>query len=508
MRTKSTAYKYILLVTGVLLLLNVLSFRYFLRLDFTSDKRYTLSKATRDILSEVKDPITVKAYFTKELPPQIDAVRSDFMNLLVEYKSASRGMIQFEFISPNEKPELEQQAMQAGIQPLIIDSREKDKSVQKKAYLGAVLMAGEKSEMIPVIPPGAAMEYELSTSIKKIITTHKPGIAFLQGHKEPSINEMSQVMQSLSVLYTAMPVTLSDTADALSGFQTAVIVSPRDSFPESHIRQIDAFLGSGGHLVIAMDRVDGNLGGGGYPMGSAINTGLETWLKGKGLVVYDNFVIDTKCNQVGVRQQMGGFMVQSSVEFPYFPIISDFSENPISKGLEAVMLPFASSMEFRGDSTIQFTALARTSEKSGYKTAPVFFDINYAWQDYDFTQPGLVVAGLLKGKLSGELNSSMVVFGSGKFAVNGQEQEATQLAPDNVSFLVNAIDYLTDQTGLMELRTKGVTSRPLRELEDTQRTLWKYFNFLFPILLILAYGIYRSQRNRNIRMKRMEEGYV
>ena len=507
MRTKSTIYKYIILVTGVILLVNVLSFRYFLRLDFTSDKRYTLSKATRDILSEVQDPITVKAYFTKDLPPQIDAVRSDFMDLLVEYKSASRGLILFEFISPNEKPELEQQAMQAGIQPLIIDSREKDKSIQKKAYLGAVILAGEKSELIPVIQPGAAMEYALSTSIKKLVTTNKPGIAFMQGHKEPSLNEMSQVMQSLSVLYTSVPVTLSDTTDALSGYQTAVIISPRDSFPESHIRQIDAFLARGGNLVVAMDRVDGNLGGG-YPMGSAINTGLETWLRSMGLVVYDNFVIDTKCNQIGVRQQMGGFMVQSSVEFPYFPIISTFSENPISKGLEAVILPFASSMEFRGDSTIKFTALARTSEKSGYKTAPVYFDINYEWQEYDFTQAGLVVAGLLKGKLSGQLNSSMVVFGSGKFAVNGKEQEATQLAPDNVSFLVNAIDYLTDQTGLMDLRTKGVTSRPLKELEGTQRTLWKYFNFLFPILLILIYGIYRSQRNRNIRMKRMEEGYV
>jgi len=449
----------------------------------------------------------VKAYFTKDLPPQIDAVRRDFMDLLVEYKSASRGMVQFEFINPNEKPETEQQAIQAGIQPLIIDSREKDKSVQKKAYLGAVVMAGEKTEMIPVIQPGAAMEYELSTSIKKLITTNKPGIAFLQGHKEPAPGELGQVMQSLSVLYTTKPVILSDTADALAGFQTAVIISPRDSFPESHIHQLDAFLARGGNLVLAMDRVDGNLGGG-YPMGSAVNTGLETWLKNKGLVVFDNFIIDTKCNQIGVRQQMGGFMVQSSVAFPYFPIISSFSENPISKGLEAVIMPFASSMEFHGDSTVQYTVLARTSEKSGYKNAPVFFDINYQWQEYDFTSPGLAVAALLKGKLSGQLNSSMVVFGSGKFAVNGQEQESMQLAPDNVNFLVNAIDYLADQTGIMELRTKGVTSRPLKELEDTQRTLWKYFNFLFPILVILGYGIFRSQRNRNVRMKRMEEGYV
>jgi gliding-associated putative ABC transporter substrate-binding component GldG len=507
MKTKSSVYKYILMFTGIVLLVNILSYRYFLRFDFTADKRYTLSRATRDILSGIQEPVTIKAYFSKELPPQIDAVRTDFKDLLVEYKTASKGMVQYAFSDPGESPELEQQAMQAGIQPVIIDSREKDKSVQKKAFLGALIEAGEKSQRIPVIQPGAAMEYELSTAIKKIITTNKPGIAFLQGHKEPGLEEMGEVMQALSVLYTATPVTLSDTADALAGFNTAVIIAPRDSFSDGYFRQMDAFLSRGGNLVIAMDRVDGNLGGG-YPMGTSINTGLEKWLGKKGLLVHDNFVIDTKCSEIGVRQQMGGFTMQSSVAFPYFPIISSFDKNPISKGLEAVMMPFASSMEFHGDSMIQYIPLARTSEKSGYRMAPVVFDINNNWQEEDFKQAGLVVAALLQGKLSGNLNSRLVVFGSGKFAVNGREQQAVQLAPDNVNFLVNAIDYLSDKSGLMELRTKGVTSRPLKELKDTSRTLWKYFNFLFPILVILGYGLYRSQHNRNIRMKRMEEGYV
>jgi gliding-associated putative ABC transporter substrate-binding component GldG len=507
MKTKSSIYAYLVLITGVVLLLNILSYRFFMRLDLTADKRYTLSKATRDILTGITDPVTVKAYFTKELPPQIDVVRTDFKDMLTEYKNASRGMVQFEFIDPNEKPELEQEAIQAGIQPLIIDSREKDKSVQKKAFLGAVMQGGDKSEMIPVIQPGAAMEYELSTAIKKIITTNKPGVAFLQGNKEPGLSEMAEVMQALSVLYTAKTVTLSDTADALAGFQTAVIVSPRDSFSEDQLNQLDAFLSRGGNLVIGMDRVDGDLTSG-YPVGSVVSTGLEKWLQDKGLVVHDNFVIDTKCNQIGVRQQMGGFTVQTSVAFPYFPIISGFSNNPISKGLEAVIMPFASDMEFHGDSTIQYIPLAWTSEKSGTQKAPLYFDINYDWQENDFPQSGLVVAALLQGKLSGVQNGRMVVFGSGKFAVNGQGQQAMRLAPDNVNFFVNAIDFLSDQTGLMKLRTKEVTSRPLKELDDTQRTLWKYFNFLFPIIIILGYGLYRMQRNRNIRMKRMEEGYV
>ncbi len=102
----------------------------------------------------------------------------------------------------------------------------------------------------------------------------------------------------------------------------------------------------------------------------------------------------------------------------------------------------------------------------------------------------------------------MVVIADGDFPVNGTGQQVQKLKPDNVNLLVNAIDWLSDDTGLIELRTKGVTSRPLDQVEDGRKALIKWLNFLLPILLIIIYGIFRMQRNRNIRMKRMEEDYV
>jgi hypothetical protein len=74
--------------------------------------------------------------------------------------------------------------------------------------------------------------------------------------------------------------------------------------------------------------------------------------------------------------------------------------------------------------------------------------------------------------------------------------------------MVNSIDWLGDDTGLIELRTKGITSRPLKMIDETKKLFLKYFNFLFPILIIIGYGIYRINRNRNIRVKRMEARYV
>jgi len=74
--------------------------------------------------------------------------------------------------------------------------------------------------------------------------------------------------------------------------------------------------------------------------------------------------------------------------------------------------------------------------------------------------------------------------------------------------MVNAIDWLSDDTGLIELRTKGITQRPLDQVEDGKKALLKWLNFLLPIILIVVYGIIRMQYNRNLRIKRMEEGYV
>jgi ABC-type uncharacterized transport system involved in gliding motility auxiliary subunit len=110
--------------------------------------------------------------------------------------------------------------------------------------------------------------------------------------------------------------------------------------------------------------------------------------------------------------------------------------------------------------------------------------------------------------LSGNSDSKILLITDGDFAINGEGQRAQQLQPDNVNLMVNSIDYLSDDTGLIELRTKGVSSRPLDELEDGTKTTLKYLNFILPILLVIIYGFVRMQMKRNLKVKRMEEDYV
>ena len=233
MMKSTNLYITLLLVIGIVLVANLISNQFYLRLDFTEDKQYTLSNATKNILKELEDPVTVTAYFSEDLPPDVAKVRRDFQEMLIEYENLSNGMVVYEFLNPNGNEETEMQAMQNGIQPVMINIREKDQMKQQKAFLGALIQMGEQKEIIPFLQPGAAMEYALSTSIKKISVIDKPSVGLIQGHGEPAIYEMQQVYSNLDVLYSFEPVTLTDSTTIPERYKTLALVRPSDSIPVS-----------------------------------------------------------------------------------------------------------------------------------------------------------------------------------------------------------------------------------------------------------------------------------
>ncbi len=506
MKNKKSIASQIILIVVVLVLVNVLSEKFFVRLDFTEDKIYTLSDATRDILKSLDEPVTVTAYFTRGSQQQIEKARQDFKDLLIEYSNVSGGMLNYEFLNPNEDQQIEQEAQQAGIQPLVISVRESDQVKQQKVYLGAKITMGEQTDVIPVMQPGAAMEYALSSSIKKLSVIDKPKVGLIQGHGEPTMNSYQQAMQQLLVLYDVQPVTLSDENTTLADFKTLAIIAPTDSFPDADLQALDNYLSTGGNLYVAFNRLEGDFQS---MRGNLVETNLGDWLEEKGLKVENNCVVDASSGTVGVRQQTGFMTFTRQIPFPYWPMIRNFNDDmPITQGLEQVMLQLASTINFTGDTSLQFNPFLITSEKSGTLPLPVFFNVQKEWGNNDYPLENLTVGAILEGPIVSETPASIVVIGDGDFAINGEGQEAQQRQADNVSLMVNAIDFLSDDTGLIDLRTKEVTSRPLDELEKGRSTLLKWLNFALPLLLVIIYGIIRSQIRRRKRIKRMEEGYV
>jgi len=493
----------IILMIIIVIVVNILSENYKFRIDLTEDKEFTLSKATKDILEKLDKPVTITAYFSKDLPPNIGNISGNLKDMLIEYSNRSMGMVVYKFVNPNDNEETEREAVQNGIQPLMINVRDKDQIKQQKAYLGAMVSMGSAKEIIPFLQPGSAMEYALSTAIKKLSVIDKPAIAIIHGHGEPDINEIIQVYKELSILYNVQPLKLTDTTIIPEMYKTIAIVRPTDTIPPAQLAILDNYLARGGNIFLALNRVQGNFSN---ATGNALNLGIDEWLKRKGLTVADNFVIDATCGVVTLQQQQGSFTMSSQLQFPYIPVIHKFADNPIVKGLESVTLQFASPISFSGDTTTKFTPIAFTSDKSGSLKAPLYFDIQKQWQLTDFPMSGLVVAAIVEGKLSGNIKSKIVLVSDGDFAVGGP-QAGMQIPQDNVSLMVNSIDWLSDDTGLIELRTKGTTSRPIREIEASTKSLVKWLNFLLPIILIISYGLVRIQINHTKRIKRMEVSY-
>ncbi len=491
------------LVLGIIIVINLLSGDFFARFDFTEGHQYTLSKATKDLLHNLQEPVTIKAYFSQDLPPNVASVRRDFKDMLIEYAARSHGKLMYEIVNPNEDEKIEKEAMQDGVRPVLINVREKDQVKQQKAYLGAVLKMGDRKEVIPFMQPGAPLEYALSSAIKKLSVVNKPLIGLIQGQGEATPEEMSQAKAELEVLYRVQPLQLTDSTKIPANIKTLALIRPTDTLTQGELNALDRFVARGGNILVAINRVKGDFK---TFYASPQNTMVEKWLAQKGIVIDPSLVADAKCGSISVQQQQGVFRYVTQVQFPFLPIVSKFADHPVVKGLEGVIMPFVSPIRYTGDSAVQFTPLAFSSERSAVQKAPFMFNVEKRWTKADFNQKNLVLAAALKGKIAGDSIAKMVVIGNGDFAL-GAKDGRRQVQADNVSLLVNSIDWLSDDTGLISLRTKGVTNRPIDELEDSTKLLLKYLNFLLPILLIVIYGLFRMQRNKRIRIKRMEENY-
>ena len=202
------------------------------------------------------------------------------------------------------------------------------------------------------------------------------------------------------------------------------------------------------------------------------------------------------------------YRVNVQQQFPYIPFVSNFGRHAITNGLEQVQLQFASPVVYTGDSTATFTTLIFSSDRAATLNVPTNIDVQRQWTARDFPLAEIPLGGVLEGEIGGVPNSRMVVIGDGDFALNGDPRQPHQQSADNISLFVNSIDYLSDDTGLIDLRTKEITSRPIDQMDDSTRSIIKWLNMLLPIVIVLLIGAVRHQQQRNRRIKRMEEGYV
>jgi gliding-associated putative ABC transporter substrate-binding component GldG len=511
------------IVLAILILLNFISVRFFGRLDMTRSGLFTLADASKSLMRNLDDKVTVKAYFTEDLPSPYNNHRRLLLDQLNEYRAYSKGNLQFEFIDPSDEKG-KQEAQQQGIAPVQVQVVKEDKFEVKQAFMGVVFLYEDRKEVIPVVQNPATLEYEISSTIKRLTNRAQKKIGFLTGHGEPGMQELGHVQEMLRRQYELAPVDVSKGKSVPPDVAALVVMAPATPISEPDKYQIDQYLMRGGRVAFLVNRIDANLQN---RYGRPLELNTDDLLQQYGVRINPDLVRDLQCASVTIVQQQFGFSMQSQVPFPYLPLVSNFSKNnTMVKDLRNVVMFFVSSLDTTGVAAKGLTAeiLASSSKEAGRQTGMFAFDPLQRYTREEFQEKDVPLAVTVQGRfpsmyagkaapvdtaadavaptgmpITSSPDTRIVVVGDGDFA-RDQFMGGNR---DNLAFFANMIDYLVDDAGLITIRSKDASFVPLDQVSDGTKRAVKYANLVVPPLLVLLYGILRW-RMRNARKKALE----
>jgi gliding-associated putative ABC transporter substrate-binding component GldG len=510
-----------LAIVGSLVFLNVIGMRYHARLDLTEDKQFTLSPATTSTLGDLRDPVTVRAYFTQDLPPPFSNNARYVRDLLEEYYAQADGKLRYEFIDPisaesdedketkkdlredifgrpvREQTSVERELSALGIAPVQVRVNEGDKLEVKRAYMGiAVSYAGE-NEVIPVVQDTNGLEYDLTTLIRKLTRENRPKVALVVGHEGPDPQrEIGRAFGLLSQLYDVTVLDFGESAEIPDDVTVIVVVAPRAPLSDEEQRTIDEFISRGGSAAFFLDAIKPDLA---TMQAEEIDNGLTPMLASYGITVEPGLVLDPESATIAVTRQQGFMRVQQPVRYPFLPEPRALdADNPLTRGISGVVFPFVSPLAATPAAGVDIDVLVRSSAESWVHLPP--FDLNpmRRWtrqevggqrsHDLVVSASGVLPSYFENGSGDERAPARVVVAGGASFI--GDQF----FAEGNEALFLNLMDWLALDDALLSVRTRGLKAAPLAELKDSTRSLVKYANILGVPLLLILFGLLRWRR--------------
>jgi len=513
-----------LAVTGILVLVNILLATTAYRWDLTSDKVYTLSPASRAIVSRLERPLHVKAYFTKDLQAPYNAYEEAVRDKLDEYKAYANGKLVYEFIDPTGDEGLEEEARRFGVSAAKIDFRSRDQREIKTAYMGVAFVYGDTQEVIPIIRNLGSLEYEISRIIRGLTSEQgKQKIGFLQGHGEPDLlRPMPQggpnpIRQAIDENYEVAAVDMTSSADIPDDIDALIVFAPMEEIPERHQLEIDQFLMQGKPVGFFIPSHTANTRASRL---QPINSSLENLLQTYGIKLTKKLVIDRRQNgrtRFPVRQ--GPLVFQALINYPLFPMTSDFNRDSIIvRDVDAMILPMSQALELtevaRESGGIKATPLIRSSSFSTIKTTgqpPVdpqkLMDKELAKDE----QPGpFVLAYTLEGMFDSHWAEQPLPTEDDGTPVNRtiekKSPETRMIVVGGAEFLrtsaqvfLNMVDWLAQDDELISIRPRAPGSSILESLEPETQRLIGLTNVAGLPALFIIFGLIRWQVRRRTR---------
>lgn len=426
------------LAAGVLIVvfINVIGYYVFGRLDLTSEKRYTLSKSTKNLLKKIDEPILYRVYLEGEFPADFKRLQNETKEMLNQFRAYNKN-VQYEFVNPNsfeneqERQVFYQKLAQKGIQPTQIQvSTGNGVTTQVLIPAADVIYKGNETS-IQLLQSQKyvdqtqllnnsiqSLEYVLSNGIRALARGQKPSVAFMRGHGELELPYMSDMIASLYEYYNLDTILMNENINSLTmreldpkdstyrfhnKYDLIIVAKPTRPFSDRDLYILDQYVMYGGKLLWLIDPLDADLDSlesAGSAVATRLPVNLDDMLFTYGVRVNPDLVMDIRCRPIPMKVGMVGEQAQIQFQpWMYFPEIVPMSPHPIVRNLDLIKTDFPSSIDLI-DNGIDKTVLLATSEFSRVKNAPAIYDLNEAKIEPDrrlFSRSNVPVAVLLEG---------------------------------------------------------------------------------------------------------------
>ncbi|MEY3342673.1 MAG: hypothetical protein RL090_357 [Bacteroidota bacterium] len=541
------------LLVCIIIMVNIASSFVFTRLDLTSEKRFTLSPATKKLMGGLEDVVYVRVYLDGDFPPAFKRLQSATRELLDELRTYSNDNIEYEFIDPSsyqdqeQRDQLYRQLASKGIQPSTLQSKSGDELSQQTIFPGAII--SYRGEEVPVMllqdQYGAtpdemlnnsiqSLEFGVCNAIRKLTLKYPHIICLLDGHGEADNEELADIKRELSTFYVVERKKIDGKLGSLDGYRAVVIADPDSSFSDKDLFVLDQYVMKGGKLLWLLDGVEADmdsLSQKSETVGIAPDLGLNDMLFRYGVRVNPNLVLDLSAAPIPAFDgQIGNKPSQTLKPWFFFPVAMSTSNHVIAKNLNAVKFEFVSTIDAIDVKGVAKTPLMFTSQYSRVFNSPVRVSLDILYQKPNpkrFDAGPQTIAMLLEGQFVSNFKNrippeiaqdsaigyrdvsqqtAMIVVGDGDVIKNrtrkGQviplgEDRYTGQVFGNKNFILNCIDYLCDDSGLMEVRAKEFRLRLLdRARLQEERLKWQVIATCLPLLVVAIFGFVKLMLRR------------
>lgn len=536
----------IILILSIIAL-NILGFWVYFRADLTADKRYSISESSKNLLKNLNDEVIIKVYLDGEgLPGGFERLKRAVKETLVEFKYFGKDNIDYQFINPydgseEERNTLFKQLVEKGMQPTNIFAKEDGKKVENLVFPYATIWYQNKEVPVLLLKANLAqdsqtklnqsyenVEYELASAIQKLTNTKKKKVGLLSEFTDLQPINFAGLINTLQEYYDLYIID-SKKSPSFAGLDALIVPKPDKPVDDSTKAKIDQYIMNGGRVLFFVDGLKVDSVGLEGSFAQPLDVNLDDMLFKYGVRINKNIVKDG-LNAAIIPMVVGNMGDKPNIQpmpYRYFPLINNFSNSLITKNIDMVYTKFTASIDpVNGNDGLKKTPLLLTSQYTKVLNAPALITYNEARTDTDETeyQGGVkTVAYLIEGTFKSILQKSftnseiktssvptkILVCSDGDIIVNEIDRKTGNPYPmgfdrfsqhqyGNQDFVINTLNYLLDEQGLLTAKSKSVGLRPLDKLKvNNQKTKWQLINIVLPLVLLVAFGFLRFYYVKN-----------